>query len=504
MLGMFVADLDRPWIDTPFLMQGFLIEKHNEIGALREYCKYIYVDADHSAANVAAMFRPYILQFQRSLDASNAVYDWGTTDEEKRGSRGPVLDLTGLPRGKRLGDTARFNQFVAGESPVYLKRTRPSQPVVRWTEKDGEVAQPGVLKQIIGDLLDVFRSKESGERAAQRLLVPKSVKLVEHTDTKSLEQEYPRVVEIFSKAEYTMAALVSDALAGRDLALHDVERVVREMVDSMLRNTNALMLVTMIKEQGASLFGHALRVAVHMIALGRHIGLPKGELVQLGLMGMLLDIGKTALPVKILTKPGRLDDEEFALARTHVERGVELLQKAGLKQPDVLRGIAEHHERENGSGYPKGLKDVELSLYGRIAAMVDCFVALTNDRSYASALTPYYAMRNLVEWSGSLFFEPLVEQFIQAIGVFPVGSIVELSNNEIGVVVSQNPNQRLKPKIFKIWGADKQYLESPVSVDLLRQGADITEENALRIIRGLSRRNFDFDSFQLFGQAILR
>ncbi|MCW5593877.1 MAG: HD-GYP domain-containing protein, partial [Burkholderiales bacterium] len=246
-----------------------------------------------------------------------------------------------------------------------------------------------------------------------------------------------------------------------------VEEVVDEMVESMVRNPDALMWVARLREQDITTYGHGLQVAVYLVAFGRHLGFPRAELSQLGTIGLLLDIGKIKLPKSILEKQGRLTPEEFEIAKSHVMLGLEILSATPNWPVEVLEGIAQHHERMNGSGYPRGLKAEQIGIFGRMAGIGDCFAALTKSRPYAEAVSSYEALRSITGWGGEYFHAPLTEQFVQAIGVFPVGSLVELSTGEVAVVVSHNKVRRLKPRVLLLTGPDKTPSAYPIMVDLL-------------------------------------
>jgi HD-GYP domain-containing protein (c-di-GMP phosphodiesterase class II) len=196
------------------------------------------------------------------------------------------------------------------------------------------------------------------------------------------------------------------------------------------------------------------------------------QLGHLGTMGLLLDLGKNALPRGLLDKPGRLSDEEFELMKRHVEFGLKVVS-SGAKEmhPDIIEGIAQHHERLNGLGYPNGLRGEQIGVYGRMAGIADCFAALTSPRPYAETLSVSDAMMRLYKWGGELFSQPLVEKLVQAIGVFPVGSLVELSSGEVAVVIRHSRVRRLQPTVLVIAGVDKRPLKRFKTLDLLNDAA---------------------------------
>jgi HD-GYP domain-containing protein (c-di-GMP phosphodiesterase class II) len=270
------------------------------------------------------------------------------------------------------------------------------------------------------------------------------------------------------------------------------------LVTSMINNPDAVLLVNRLRAEAVDTYRHSVNVALYMIALGRQLGLPARELVHLGTIGMLADVGKLKLPRALLDKPGVLTPEEFAEVKEHVRLGLERLSASGVLPPEVVLGIGQHHERLDGSGYPDGLARNQISIYGRMAAIADNFSALTTPRAYAKTRSPQDAMMSLYEWSGTLFHEPLGEQFVQAVGVFPVGSLVELSSGEVAIIVAHNRARRLEPKVLVITGSDKAPLAKPVERDLLR--LDPVEGERLRIARGLPAGGFGIKMRDYFGK----
>ena len=242
----------------------------------------------------------------------------------------------------------------------------------------------------------------------------------------------------FARSEETLADVVADIRGGRIPQTEQVAEVVDHMVDSMIDNPDALLWVAQLREEHLQTYQHGVRVSLYMISLGRHLGFPKEMLESLGLIGMLADVGKTKLPRALLEKPGMLNPAEYSIIKEHVRLGLEALSQGSALTPEVELGIAQHHERLDGSGYPKGLKGNEISIYGRMAAIADSFSALITPRPYANPLAPQDALMSLYQWAGTSFHEPLVEQFVQGVGVFPVGSMVELSSGEVAVVLAQN------------------------------------------------------------------
>jgi HD-GYP domain-containing protein (c-di-GMP phosphodiesterase class II) len=183
-----------------------------------------------------------------------------------------------------------------------------------------------------------------------------------------------------------------------------------------------------------------------------------------------------------------LSPAEFELVKGHVALGLAALEGSAGLTPAVLEGIAQHHERLDGSGYPNGLKSEQIGVYGRMTAIADSFSAMITPRPYANASSAQETLLSLYEWGGTSFSAPMIEQFVQAIGVFPVGSLVELSNGEVAVVVAHNRVRRLEPKVLVLTWPDKSPLAKPIERDLFEMGK--SSRTRLRIMRGLRMNAF--------------
>jgi HD-GYP domain-containing protein (c-di-GMP phosphodiesterase class II) len=325
-------------------------------------------------------------------------------------------------------------------------------------------------------------------------MAPPGVQLVIYPPEASMRDEFPRAEKSFFRARETLDRLARDMRTGIRVDVDGVDEIVNEMVDSMIASPDALMWITRMRQQRSDVYSHGVQVGVYLLALGRHLGFPKAQLGHLGAMGLLLDLGKTAVPRTLLEKPGRLSDEEFELMKRHVEYGLEAVSSGpkGIHE-EILEGIAQHHERLNGLGYPKGLKEDQIGVFGRMAGIADCFTALTSPRPYAETLSVSDAMMRLYKWGGELFSQPLVEKLVQAIGVFPVGSLVELSSGEVALVIRHNRVRRLQPTVLVIANASKQPLRRFRTIDLLNaSGAE--PDGQIQVRRGLPAGAYGLDT----------
>jgi len=484
-IGMFVAELDRPWTDTPFLLQGFLVEDEKQLAQLQSLCKFVHVDRTRSADGVFPEERDRTPRPRRTIPPSSkksrsAVSAGGKSATVGKWSEADLLILDVI---QELGPRGREN--------------------VESSDASGRNFQPGLFGSLLDGISGLFGKRASApvpERrtatAARRPeaadteprtpvhhdFIPQSINLTFHPETKTIEEEMPEARQAFSQVEELSRQLVDDIHAGRLFSVDELEEVIDDVVGSALRSPDALMLVTRLKQQDVAIYGHSLQVSVYLVALGRHLGLPSEDLARLAMLGLFLDLGKTKVPAALLSRPGPLTPDEFNLVKQHVFLGVELIRQIPALDSRILNGVAQHHEREDGSGYPAGLRAEGIGLYGRMAAIVDTFVAMTNPRPYEAPISAYEALRKLSDLGGRLFHAPLVEQFIQTVGVFPVGSRVELSTGEVAIVLRQSTVRRLKPKVLVVTGPDKVPLKDPTALDLLMQPAG---DDTVHIARGL-------------------
>jgi HD-GYP domain-containing protein (c-di-GMP phosphodiesterase class II) len=411
---MFIADLDRPWLDTPFLIQGFLLEGEEDLRTLQRLCKHVEIDLRRS-----------------------------------------TIDLSYL-------------QPVASSSHTQERvPASPSQTIQRLTENDRPF---------------------TGEP-----LAPPGVTLTAYVDEVPFDQELPRASEAYGRTKEVLAELVHDVLGGSDLHIDQVDEVVDDMVESMISNPDAMMWVSRLRKEDIKTYAHGIRVSVYLLALGRHLGFPTPELHQLGMAGLLLDLGNINTPRELLEKRGKLTPEEYEVVKRHVDHGLEMLSGLPKLHPNVLEGVAQHHERLNGRGYPKGLKGDDIGIFGRMAGIADSFAALTSPRPYDSTNSPSDALSKLYDASDEYFHRPLIERFVRAIGAFPVGSLVELSTGEVAVVVRHNRVRRLQPAVLLITDPSKQPLDRPMGFNLLYQHS-VDRNTPVRIRCGLPADAYGIDT----------
>ena len=422
--GMFVAQLDRPWLETPFFFQGFEIRQPDEIGLLRKFCKHVYIDVERSS-----------VPKERVLEAHNSIrreYD----PFQRDGRTQPAASASGLGY-RLLSALARF-------------------------DPTGRLA-----------------GRASGVRRYQNLV--------------STRDEAPKAAHAYGLAMDAMDQVLKRIYQGKGIDVLRVKRAAAPIVDSILRNQDAMAWLVSTRKNDDYTYNHSIASAIWAVILGRHLGFDRSALQTLAMGGLLLDVGKACVEPAIVDKATPLTAEEQQQMRKHVEYSTELARRAPGINDQILNMISAHHERHDGSGYPRGLAGNDIPVFGRIAGLVDSYDAMITTRAHVTAMSPYDAIRELNLLAGTKFQKELVEQFVQALGMFPTGSIVELNTGEIGIVVEQNRVHRLRPKVLVVLDAQRHPVGRSKPVDLKRRSSDPNKRNALWIVQGCESGAFGID-----------
>lgn len=382
-IGMYVSGLDRPWLETPFITQGFLIERMEDIRELQKHCESVYVDSLRSYRHGKVISRQATKR----------------TEQPRREERSRAKKLTDRPR-------------IPLDRIFFGRTLKPYRDDSDWEEEHPRAQS--ALNTLIGDIDDIFEHVSAGEK----------------------------------------------------LNVIKLRKSVEPIVDSISRNPDACLWVSRLKDHDHYTYQHALSAAMWSVSLGRQLGLPRRDLRSLAMGCMLMDVGKLRLDPTLLQAKRELTTTETAEVAQHVSHGLEILEECGILNQDVIEMVENHHERFDGSGYPRGLSGDQIPPFARIAAIVDTYDAVTSNRNYAKAVSPSDAIKLLYELRDKDFQAELVESFIQAIGIYPAGTLVELSSGEVGVVVAEYRTRRLRPKVLLLLDAHKRKLQATRVIDL--------------------------------------
>ena len=287
--------------------------------------------------------------------------------------------------------------------------------------------------------------------------------------TVSLGEERRRATRLLAEASGTLSTLMLAARAGQHVDAAQLEPLVGRMIESVRRNPDALVPLARLKKQETYATEHAVATAALIIAFGRQQGIAEPEIEKLALGTMVKDVGQSAIDARLIAKPGMLSQSEFAIVQSHVEEGLAVLEATARLSETSVAVVLEHHERYNGCGYPYRMAGDEISVAGRMAAIVDTYDAMTSERPYRAAISPSMALRQLYGEGGSQYDPGLVAAFVKTVGIFPVGTLVMLESGHLAVVEQLHADNTLTPIVRVIYhGARKQYV-TPVEVDLSRK-----------------------------------
>lgn len=414
-IGMYVSMLDRPWLETPFKLQGYYINTPSDIEDIQKHCSYVYVD------------------IAKEISQNN------------------------------------------------------EPPAARVTEK---VSKP--KKKNKRSLFDIFKGQRSHNQVK-----------VKYQDIIGLQEELPAAREHYEQSTAAVKQVIQELLENGKLDFTTAKKAVKPLVESILRNRDAMAWLCLMRKKDELAYSHSVSCAVWVTILGRHLGLDRESLQTLSLGGMLHDIGKTNIPKELQEKSGTLTQEEHNIMQQHVLHGVQILEDTLNVHPEVISMVATHHERHNGSGYPNGLTGASIPVYGRIAAIADCFDGMTSISSYSKQMSTYECLRTFNQLSGVDFQSEMVEQFIQAIGFFPTGTIVELSSGAVGVVMAQNTAFRLRPEIMLILDENKNTMDEFPIINLDDKNIGAFYENSIWITRGLEAGAYGINPEDYFLQPSL-
>jgi HD-GYP domain-containing protein (c-di-GMP phosphodiesterase class II) len=400
-VGMYVSKLDRPWIQTPFLIQGFFIEDKAEINQLVEYCDYVYIDIE-------------------------------------------------------MGEKADMYLDTVSVTPSF----------------------------------EVKRRLASNRQVESILNTGK--KQVTYTNNKTTREELPVARAAFEQATKCVAHVMENDIRKGKLDIARVKQAVEPILDSVIRNLDAFMWLSKMQHYDNYSYEHSVQNCALGIVFGRHIGLNKRELNTLATGLLLMDVGKVKLPKELLTKSTPHTQDEVAVMRKHVAYSVEILRKTEGINEHIINIALTHHERYDGSGYPNGLVGTQTPAFGRMAAIIDCYDAMITSTPYRQAIPEHKALQNIYNLREKHFQAQLVEQFIQCMGVYPTGSLVELSSGAVAAVLSQNAEQKMKPQVLMLLDDEKRPYVKKRVIDLGKKG-----EASLFIAKSLERNAYGVDVTQI-------
>ena len=282
--------------------------------------------------------------------------------------------------------------------------------------------------------------------------------------------ELIRAAKICAQSKRAVSSMFQEARLGKAVNTASAKKLVEEISDSVSRNPGALISLARLKTADDYTYMHSVAVCALMIALSKQLNLDEIQTRSAGIAGLLHDLGKALMPMEVLNKPGKLTDEEFAIIKTHPEEGHKLLLGSTGADAMALDVVLHHHEKTDGSGYPKHLKDKEISLFAKMGAVCDVYDAITSNRPYKAGWDPAESLRKMAEWANG-HFDPMVFQaFVKSLGIYPIGSLVKLNSGRLGLVIDQTEKSLLTPRVKVFYSTRAMTRIKPEVVDLSRPG----------------------------------
>ena len=350
------------------------------------------------------------------------------------------------------------------------------------------------IEQIKRQCESIYIDIERGEGADQYMEVAPQKNLSKVDKIKETikvaKNNYNKLSDEFSRA-------MDDIRSGGDLNVDIIHDHLVPIVEGISNNTDAYLLLTKLKGKDDYTYHHMISCSILATALGKELGLSKDELEELAIGILLFDIGKMKLPISILTKQEKLDDEELKIIKNHVSDSVALLSKTKGISSSTMTIAQDHHERYDGNGYPNGKKETQISLYASIAGLVDCYHAMTSERIFAKGIKHSEVVNQLYSRRNIDFKEELVEHFIQCLGSYPAGTLIELSTGEVCVVIQQNKVRRLRPKVMVLLNKEKKSNDYSPIMDLLTEIED-ADRNPMSIVRTLEANAYGLDAEKFY------
>ncbi|WP_286740216.1 HD-GYP domain-containing protein [Pseudoalteromonas sp. UBA2102] len=373
----------------------------------------------------------------------------------------------------------------------------------------GLVRNQAIIKRLVTEgVLELLIDFTKGDAAIPDKYKPKSAPSQKSTTSSSktkppvvkpaitLEQEFAKASINFEQHNRKLQALYGDVTTGLSVNLKVIDEMANDIVSSVFRNTSAMTILTRIKDKHSYNWRHMINCAIFTAVFAKYLGYKEEAVQQLAMGALLHDLGQAKLPQGIISRPSKLTSSEMDIIKRHVAQGLGLVKGEKGITPLILDMIVNHHERLDGSGYPRGIRAEKLSRPARMMAIVDVYDALTADRPHQEGDEPINALRYLLA-NKELFDAELVQHFIKCLGVHPVGTIVKLTNERLALVLEGNKTNPIKPKVKLFYNAKHGHHVTPKDLDLNEP------DQSIKIVSSIKPLDYQINLARLLKEHLL-
>ena len=487
-LGIYVTELDRPWAETPFMLQGFLLDDQKDLDTLQALCKFVYVDRTRSIGEQFAAKAKLDVAFKREgsvfriKDPGNIKSDKTSTAAQKNFSeKTSFIDiLRDLKNYQAPQNIASTNQDSVMYNVKHGANTaaQATLPHNQQQQVQQQVETPSITQQLASDVSgfigglfkrNKLKSTTNSITDSKKTIQPSDdgYRVIIYEEETPVEKEIAAVYPVYEQSQIVTRQIFDSIANEQQLDLSAISEVLNSMVESIGRSPDALLWLAKLKQADDYSYSHALNVSITLMAFGNFLALSKTQIKEIGLAGLLQDVGKVKLSSDVLLKEGKLSKEEFEYVKKHVDESLKILEQTPDIPNTVIFLVAQHHERVDGSGYPYATNGNQIGLLSQMAGLIDTYCAITSHKCYAKGVYHQEALEKIHSMSGKQFSNELVDQLVQFMGMYPVSSLVELNTGEVGVVIQQNQVRRLLPRLMLLLDPNKERYQAPVILNLL-------------------------------------
>ena len=520
-LGMFVSELDKPWIESPFMLQGFVLEEQAELDKMMAICKFVYIDRTKSIGSQFAAAAKQDVAIKREgavfriKDPSKAVSD-RKMPALKKAQAGEKVSFMDIMRdiknyqGEKNATSNNEDGVMFNMRYVSDTATQARTPAQATATKVAPTIQPqeSIAKQLVSDIGGFVGGLFSREKlktsvkdapAYQKTKQAEddSYRVIIYEEDPPVELEIASIYPVYEQSQIATRDIFEAVANEHELDLSAVSEVLDSMVESIGRTPDALLWLAKLKKTDDYAYNHALNVSITLMAFANFLAFSKKQVKELGLAGLLQDIGKVKISSDILLKAGKLTLEEYEYAKKHVDESMKILYDTPSISSEAMHIVSQHHERVDGSGYPNQLSGTQINLPSQAAGLIDTYCAITTHKSYAKGVYHQQALDEIHQLAGKQFSAEIIDQLVQFMGMYPVSSLVELNTGEVAVVVQQNQVRRLLPRLMVLLAQNKTRYQAPVMLNLLLSPTTPSGE-PYRIRRSLPPDSFGLNPSDFF------